>query len=258
MVGPRPIVEAEIEKYGEYIKDYYLVTPGITGLWQVNGRSDTTYSERVAMDTWYVRNWSVWIGRSLFVQNSKNCFKAKKCILKMQQENQWENNCMENQKVSVIIPTLNAGKEIEDLLQALLKQNKKADEIIVIDSASDDDTTSICEKYNEVKLLNIERQQFDHGATRAIAFNQAIGEFVLFLTQDTIPADEQYISKLLVPFKDEKVAMVSGRQCAKATSRLSERLAREFNYPLKSNVRSQGDIKQLGIKEIAGLLKIGK
>lgn len=61
LVGPRPIVEAEIEKYGEYINDYYLVPPGITGMWQVNGRSDTTYTERVAMDTWYVRNWSVWI-----------------------------------------------------------------------------------------------------------------------------------------------------------------------------------------------------
>lgn len=69
------------------------------------------------------------------------------------------------------------------------------------------------------------------GQQEQLLFNQAIGEFVLFLTQDTIPADEQYISKLLVPFKDEKVAMVSGRQCAKATSRLSERLAREFNYP---------------------------
>ena len=61
LVGPRPIVDAEIEKYGEYIRDYYLVPPGITGIWQVNGRSDTTYSERVEMDTWYVRNWSVWI-----------------------------------------------------------------------------------------------------------------------------------------------------------------------------------------------------
>jgi len=61
LVGPRPIVDAEIEKYGEYIRDYYLVPPGITGMWQVNGRSDTTYPERVAMDTWYVRNWSVWI-----------------------------------------------------------------------------------------------------------------------------------------------------------------------------------------------------
>lgn len=61
LVGPRPIVEAEVPKYGENIREYYMVLPGITGMWQVSGRSDTTYEERVAMDTWYVRNWSVWI-----------------------------------------------------------------------------------------------------------------------------------------------------------------------------------------------------
>ena len=61
LVGPRPIVRDEIVKYGEYINDFYLVPPGITGVWQVSGRSDTTYEERVLMDSWYVHNWSVWI-----------------------------------------------------------------------------------------------------------------------------------------------------------------------------------------------------
>lgn len=61
LVGPRPIVEDEVPKYGKNIREYYMVLPGITGMWQVSGRSDTTYPERVAMDTWYVRNWSVWI-----------------------------------------------------------------------------------------------------------------------------------------------------------------------------------------------------
>ena len=61
LVGPRPIVTDEIEKYGDYINDFYLVPPGITGVWQVSGRSDTTYDERVAMDSWYVHNWSIWM-----------------------------------------------------------------------------------------------------------------------------------------------------------------------------------------------------
>lgn len=61
LVGPRPIVAEEVPKYGIYIDDYYLVRPGITGIWQVNGRSNTTYEERVQMDSWYVHNWSVWI-----------------------------------------------------------------------------------------------------------------------------------------------------------------------------------------------------
>ena len=61
LVGPRPIVEKEIPRYGSNIREYYMVPPGITGMWQVSGRSDTTYPERVAMDSWYVKNWSVWI-----------------------------------------------------------------------------------------------------------------------------------------------------------------------------------------------------
>ena len=60
LVGPRPIISAEVEKYGRCIYDYYLVRPGITGMWQTSGRSDTGYEERVQLDSWYVRNWSLW------------------------------------------------------------------------------------------------------------------------------------------------------------------------------------------------------
>lgn len=60
LVGPRPIIDKEIIKYGEYINDYYLVRPGMTGYWQVSGRSDIDYNHRVRMDSWYVRNWSLW------------------------------------------------------------------------------------------------------------------------------------------------------------------------------------------------------
>lgn len=61
LVGPRPIVRAEAEKYGEEFDLYLKVRPGLTGLWQVSGRNNTTYDERVAMDVHYVRNWSVWL-----------------------------------------------------------------------------------------------------------------------------------------------------------------------------------------------------
>jgi len=58
LVGPRPIIEKEIAKYGEYFAYFKAVKPGITGLWQVSGRSDLNYNERVQLDVWYVRNWS--------------------------------------------------------------------------------------------------------------------------------------------------------------------------------------------------------
>ena len=55
LVGPRPIVESEISKYGEHYKHYCAVRPGLTGLWQVRGRSDTSYETRVALDVEYAR-----------------------------------------------------------------------------------------------------------------------------------------------------------------------------------------------------------
>lgn len=70
-VGPRPIIEDEIHYYGKYIKDYYSVLPGITGMWQVNGRSNTGYKERVSLDVWYVRNWSIWIDIALIIKTIK-------------------------------------------------------------------------------------------------------------------------------------------------------------------------------------------
>lgn len=59
LVGPRPIIQKEVPRYGRYIKEYYSVLPGITGMWQTSGRSDIDYPERVQMDSWYVHNWSV-------------------------------------------------------------------------------------------------------------------------------------------------------------------------------------------------------
>ncbi len=60
LVGPRPIVRAEVVRYAEDIAYYYETRPGLTGLWQVSGRSDTTYRQRVQLDTWYVKNWTIW------------------------------------------------------------------------------------------------------------------------------------------------------------------------------------------------------
>ncbi len=62
LVGPRPVTSKEIDDY--YKKDAELcfgVTPGVTGLWQVSGRSNTSYQYRIALDSWYVRNWNLWL-----------------------------------------------------------------------------------------------------------------------------------------------------------------------------------------------------
>jgi Undecaprenyl-phosphate galactose phosphotransferase WbaP len=62
LVGPRPVTQEEIDRqYREMAELCFCVLPGITGLWQVSGRSNTSYSYRVALDSWYVRNWNLWL-----------------------------------------------------------------------------------------------------------------------------------------------------------------------------------------------------
>lgn len=60
LVGPRPLLPREVSEYGEALQLYGQVRPGLTGLWQVSGRSKTTFSERVIYDDWYIKNWSLW------------------------------------------------------------------------------------------------------------------------------------------------------------------------------------------------------
>ncbi|HBS2069742.1 TPA: undecaprenyl-phosphate galactose phosphotransferase WbaP, partial [Klebsiella pneumoniae] len=60
LVGPRPIITAELERYNDEVDYYLLSKPGMTGLWQVSGRSDVDYETRVYLDAWYVKNWSMW------------------------------------------------------------------------------------------------------------------------------------------------------------------------------------------------------
>ncbi len=68
-VGPRPVTEEELKKYyGEFSSFYYMVSPGITGLWQVSGRNEVAYEDRVKMDVWYVLNWSLWLDIILLIR----------------------------------------------------------------------------------------------------------------------------------------------------------------------------------------------
>ena len=60
LVGPRPYLPREKETMGEYLPVIAMTMPGMTGLWQVSGRSNVTFSGRLKLDSWYVRNWNLW------------------------------------------------------------------------------------------------------------------------------------------------------------------------------------------------------
>jgi Undecaprenyl-phosphate galactose phosphotransferase WbaP len=74
LVGPRPILLEEEAKYGEYYALYTMVKPGITGMWQVSGRSNTSYDERLQLVAYYVRNWSLWLDIYLLLKTVRIVF----------------------------------------------------------------------------------------------------------------------------------------------------------------------------------------
>ena len=77
LVGPRPIVDDERERYGRYIGFYLAGRPGLTGLWQVHGRNVVEYRRRVAMDVWYVRNANLWTDIVLVLQTGAVVLKGR-------------------------------------------------------------------------------------------------------------------------------------------------------------------------------------
>ena len=77
LTGPRPIVDAEVTKYGEFYRLYERIRPGMSGLWQVSGRSATSYSERVRMDSYYVHNWSIWLDVVVLVLTVKSVLSSR-------------------------------------------------------------------------------------------------------------------------------------------------------------------------------------
>lgn len=77
LVGPRMITQAEIEKYKQWDMNLLTVQPGITGLWQVSGRSNISYEERVRLDMYYIRNWTIWLDIQLLIQTIPAVLKGK-------------------------------------------------------------------------------------------------------------------------------------------------------------------------------------
>lgn len=71
LVGPRPVVQAELERYGDQLEYYLEARPGITGLWQTSGRNDVSYETRVNLDAWYVKNWSLFTDLVILIRTVK-------------------------------------------------------------------------------------------------------------------------------------------------------------------------------------------
>ncbi|WP_052200320.1 glycosyltransferase family 2 protein [Exiguobacterium sp. ZOR0005] len=157
----------------------------------------------------------------------------------------------EIKKIGLFIPTLNAGQFFENVLNSISIQ--KIDfqiEKLIIDSGSVDKTVNLAVEYG-FKVVEINKSEFNHGATRNMAveiLNDC--EFVVMMTQDVVLADSDSINNLIMAMIDnENIFMAYGRQIAdELNGSWFEKRARQFNYPSQSKIKNKSHIEELGIK----------
>ena len=148
-------------------------------------------------------------------------------------------------KVSVICPLYNAETDVIRLDESLKRQKKVELDINYILTASSDWTEKILKK-KKIPYKKITKNEFSHSLTREKATIEAKGEVIVFLTQDVVISDEEFIAKLIKPIVSGEVQATYARQMTKYDN--IEKYTREYNYPGKSRVISIDDLDKLGLK----------
>lgn len=152
--------------------------------------------------------------------------------------------------ISVIIPTRNGGDGFRELLAALTIQSLQPDEILTVDSASEDATVQTARSYGAA-IYRIDPEQFNHGGTRTMAAGLAKGEILVFLTQDVLPASRELLARLVQPILDDpQVDVCYARQLPSFDATAIAAHLRHFNYPESSSEKTFGDRERLGLETV--------
>ncbi len=149
--------------------------------------------------------------------------------------------------VAVIVPTYNAEQYIEPLLDALQYQTLPH-HLIIVDSESTDKTIEILLRRG-INFITVTNGEFNHGSTRNLAIDTIDAQWVIFLTQDALPATNTSLADLfLTNTNREDIALIYGRQIPTVTTELFGRLARIIHYPAQSLIKDKSLIPRLGIR----------
>lgn len=149
---------------------------------------------------------------------------------------------------TVVIPTYNGGELWGETVQSILNQTVAPEKVIVIDSASTDQTASLAEGAGFI-VQTISKDEFDHGGTRTKALRYVNSELVVFLTQDAVLNDSSAFENLIAVFSDKKISTAYGRQIPHYDATPMASYARKNSYGEKSYVTSLEDNYPQGFRK---------
>lgn len=156
-------------------------------------------------------------------------------------------------KVDIIIPVYKPDKNFFTLIERLETQTYPVNRIILMNTEQKYFErliygTCFSEKYRNIYVTHLSKREFDHGRTRNLAVKKSDAEIFVMMTQDAIPVDEYLLERLIRPLEEERTAVSYARQLPSESCGKIESFTRQFNYPEESRVKSQKDVKTLGIK----------
>ena len=154
-------------------------------------------------------------------------------------------------KIEVVIPTYNGGKKFYQVAEMLKQQvGITPNDVLIIDSSSSDQTVQVARNAGfRVQIIN--KKDFGHGKTRRMAAEQSTAKYIVFMTQDAIPASNDSIIQLCKPLMvNQNIGVTYGRQLPTTEAGAIGNHARLFNYPAHSQMKTKADIPVLGIKTV--------
>jgi rhamnosyltransferase len=153
-------------------------------------------------------------------------------------------------KVSIFVPTYNAGELWSDWISKYHQYAvSRSIRLFCIDSSSTDQTRELI-KHTVCQLVEIKKENFNHGGTRNLSLDLSDDDIFVFMTQDALLASAESIPEMIKPFADSSVAAVCGRQLPHDDANPIARHLRLFNYPEENRVLSKKDIEKYGLKTV--------
>ncbi len=154
---------------------------------------------------------------------------------------------METKTVDVIIPVYKPGDELKELLSRLMKQSILPEHIFILQTIEEGEPL-IKPLEERIQVFPVKKAEFDHGGTRAYGAELSEADYILFMTQDAVPANREVIKELVKAMEKEHVGIAYGRQMAKKDADITEQLTRLYNYPEQEQLKTRADLETLGIK----------